>query len=146
MTPCIETTWLRDKDGYGHGTRGGKSWRAHRWAWTQKHGPIPASMLVLHHCDNPPCINDEHLFLGDSAANMADMAAKGRSTLGYRHDPANLLRGERHPNAKLSDQDVLDLRASTEPRKVLAERYGIHPMTVSKIRAGLCYRPSLSPL
>lgn len=52
----------------------------HRAAWAARHGPIPAETpFVLHHCDNPPCWRDEHLFLGTHAQNMADMVAKGRT-------------------------------------------------------------------
>jgi len=84
MTPCIEWTGARHRFGYGDLRIGGKLYRAHRLAWEREHGPIPAGMSVLHRCDNPPCYNVDHLFLGTQADNNRDMAAKGRHWLAGR--------------------------------------------------------------
>lgn len=91
-TPCVLTDWRRDRDGYGYRRApDGRHWFAHRWAWAQARGPIPAGMKVLHRCDNRPCVRvgplrpdgtpdpDDHLFLGTVADNNADMVAKGRN-------------------------------------------------------------------
>ena len=75
---CWEWTDGCDGDGYGVVGAGGKTVRAHRVAWEVAHGPIPDGVHVLHQCDNPPCINPAHLFLGTQADNMADKVAKGR--------------------------------------------------------------------
>ena len=72
-TACVHNRW-----GYGHFGVRNKLVSAHRFAWEQLVGPIPAGMLVLHKCDVPSCCSPDHLFLGDSQANMSDMARKGR--------------------------------------------------------------------
>jgi hypothetical protein len=75
---CFEWELARDKDGYGVVRRGGRTRRAHREMWEQVNGPIPDGMVLLHSCDNPPCIRLSHLSLGTQAENVADMIAKGR--------------------------------------------------------------------
>lgn len=78
--------WTRSKSvgGYGHWSywEDGKcrSTTAHRQAWTLINGPIPKGLQVLHKCDNPPCCNPNHLWLGTHADNMADKVAKGRQS------------------------------------------------------------------
>ncbi len=73
---CWEWTGCKSS-GTGYG-RAGKRWSAHRLAFEFCVGPIPSGAFVLHRCDNPPCCNPAHLFLGDAAANARDMARKGR--------------------------------------------------------------------
>jgi hypothetical protein len=92
-------------------------------------------MHVLHRCDVRLCINVEHLFLGTHAENIADAVAKGR-----------MARGESHPKARLTDDQVTDIRA--EPRtwgssRRLARKYGVSESSISQIRDGLSRaRPS----
>ena len=73
----------------------------HRVAWELENGPIPTGMQVCHACDNPPCSNVGHLFLGTQGENLADMVSKGRQ---------NNARGESHHSARLSDEEVSELR------------------------------------
>ena len=87
--------------GYGVFNLRRKGERAHRVAWELTHGPIPEGLSVCHRCDNPPCVNPAHLFLGTQADNIADRHRKGRS----RGVP-----GERHHKAKLTEADVLSIR------------------------------------
>lgn len=90
---CWEWQGARDSFGYGQAREA-----THRTAWALTHGPIPSGMCVCHRCDNPPCCNPDHLFLGTRADNNRDRHAKGRS--------ANLERGERHPQAGLTAAKV----------------------------------------
>lgn len=79
---CLEFSGARDNRGYGQIGIAHVRYRAHRVAWEGVYGPIPDGLCVLHRCDNPPCCNVAHLFLGTKADNNADMAAKGRARNG----------------------------------------------------------------
>lgn len=72
--------WLlaKDKNGYGVAHKGRKNFRAHRVSYEAFIGYVPPHLYVLHRCDNPPCVNPDHLFLGTNQDNMDDMVLKGR--------------------------------------------------------------------
>lgn len=78
MSECIEFEGYRNPRGYGRIMREGRNWLATRWFWTQAHGTIPDGLYVLHKCDNPPCINLDHLYLGTAADNARDASERGR--------------------------------------------------------------------
>lgn len=129
---CWEWQASRTPGGYGRigcGDRVGGWAAAHRVSWELHHGPIPSGLLVLHRCDNPPCVNPAHLFLGTHADNGADRDAKGR-----RNDA----RGERHASARLTVEQVREIRAQLGdvPKKELARRYGVRYQSIQAIASG----------
>lgn len=75
---CWEWPLSRVEPGYGRVRLGKTEYRTHRLSWELHFGPIPEDMFVLHHCDNPPCVNPSHLFLGTHQDNMDDMVRKDR--------------------------------------------------------------------
>ena len=81
--------WLGWKDQYGYGRigkeRSDRKELTHRYSAMLHFPDFDPSMYVLHTCDNPSCVNPDHLFLGDQFANMQDMAAKGRGNAGLTH-------------------------------------------------------------
>jgi hypothetical protein len=77
---CWEWIGPRTDRGYGHLVINKKNKRAHRVAYELAVGPIPAGLVVMHRCDNPPCCNPAHLSVGTVAENNADAARKGRTT------------------------------------------------------------------
>ena len=76
---CHEWNGATDPQGYGRVNVDGKNSHAHRVAWKLANGPIPEGISVCHRCDNPPCCNVGHLFIGTNADNVADRVAKGRT-------------------------------------------------------------------
>ena len=81
---CIVWTAAKNVEGYGRFHYSGKFWMAHRLSWTLEIGEIPDGMHVLHKCDNPPCINVNHLFLGTNSDNVADKVSKNRQARNYK--------------------------------------------------------------
>lgn len=80
-TGCREYTGWRNQSGYGRIKVAGKMPYAHRVAYEVWVGPVPEGLCVCHHCDNPACINPDHLFVGTATDNMRDMWAKGRGNI-----------------------------------------------------------------
>jgi hypothetical protein len=130
---CWLWTAYRSRDGYGMiGLERTGVERAHRVAWQLTNGPIPVGLQVLHRCDNPPCVNPAHLWLGTQPENIADMIAKGRA----RKNP---LRGSAQPRSKLTEADVHVIRqliAAGMGNTAIGRRYGVHRVTIHWIRIG----------
>ena len=127
------------KDGYGilqvrTLTGQTKRVRAHRVAWELENGPIPVGVLACHRCDNRCCVNPDHIFLGSPSDNIRDMVRKGRE------GPGAFAPGNSHRLAKLSEQDVIEIRRSHEKQSVLASRYGVHQSNISLLQNGRIWK------
>ena len=85
---CIEFMSMRNEKGYGLISYKNKPRRTHRAIWEHHNGPIPEGMLICHKCDNPPCVNIDHLFLGTAQDNTNDMIKKGRQKFNNRKNPS----------------------------------------------------------
>lgn len=131
---CI--IWMRGKNsnGYGHfALPGGRRRYAHRIAYQTYIGKISKGLEVCHSCDQPACINPEHLFLGTHRENMSDAKSKGR----LRAPPPMM--GTDHPRACFTAAEVNAIRSSTATAVDLARRLGAHPETVRRCRRGETY-------
>ena len=143
--------WMGNKNelGYGISSINHRNFKAHRVSWFIHHHNLPERMCVLHRCDNPPCVNPAHLWIGTMKDNTDDMVRKGRSgpanhpeTLRrgdnhYRHIHPELSFGERNPAHKLIEAQVIEIRKrySSEgiSQSALAREYGVHPHSVCLI-------------
>ncbi|TSA41005.1 MAG: HNH endonuclease [Verrucomicrobiales bacterium] len=116
--------------GYGQHRFQGQSQSAHRVSFQLCKGEIPKGILVCHTCDNPPCVNPDHLFLGTGKDNAQDMLKKGRE---------NKEKGSKRYCSKLTEETCLQLKrllpSMTDVQ--LSKRFGISRMAVWFIRNGL---------
>ena len=121
------TVPLKNGMRYGHfgTTENGKTknWRAHRLAWTLVNGKIPDDMVIMHTCDVPLCVNPNHLKCGTQRENLQDMQDKGR-----------VAKGTEHGFSRFTEEQVREIRESTERPSVLAKRYDVHPTAITAIR------------
>jgi hypothetical protein len=113
-------------NGYGRLQFHGQTFMAHRAAYELAYGPIPRGTLVCHHCDEPRCVRPDHLFLGSSAENQADMTRKNRGRV-----------GERNGHAILTAEEVTAIRQRYAEGGITQQRlgymFGVSQLTVSDI-------------
>lgn len=125
---CWNWTACVNALGYGIISRSRKANIASRISWELKHGPIPDGLCILHKCDNPRCVNPNHLFLGTRPENTADMIKKGRA----KHN-----RGELSGRAKLTRDQVVEIRhlyASVNfSQSELGKQFGVSKSTIAAI-------------
>ena len=136
--PWVAST---DEKGYGfikrggYGRKGSSNIRAHRVSWMLFNGPIPEGMCICHKCDNPNCVNPEHLFLGTMKDNCHDRDRKGRQ---------RSRKGEEHNLAKLNWRQVEELRdlvlAHGMSQGGVAQIFSISQTVVSKIVLGQLWK------
>lgn len=129
--------WLaaKDRDGYGAFNDGERPARkAHRYSYQLSFGAIPHSSCILHYCDNPACVNPEHLFPGTQADNVKDMDTKGRR---------KFYTGENHPRAKLTLADAKTIRRIYADGGIakswLAKYYGVDPSRIRAVLNGMSF-------
>lgn len=136
-----DTCWLwtaSTAHGYGSVGYSGRTYIAHRIAFFLTHHTDPGALFVRHTCDTPLCCNPAHLLLGTHADNMADMCERGRSNSGKEY-LGTILYGGDNPAARLTEEDVLAIRAEYSPNvrgcgyESLARKYGVGSTTIVHI-------------
>lgn len=137
-TPCWEFTGFCVKQGYGVLSRRGKRVFAHRVSYEEEVGEIPDGNVIRHRCDNPPCINPDHLICGTQAQNNRDRALRGRGGEVKISGPNNRL-------SKLSEDDVICIRrrllvAGHGDKKRIREDFGISRSQLYAIQTGQSWR------
>lgn len=112
------TSHARSKAGYSRFRSNGKMTLVHRYMYEQKYGKIPDGMFACHRCDNPACINPDHIFIGTNQDNIDDMCNKNRQ---------NKTKGSNHYKSKLTDEQVREIRfkSSGLSQNYLSRKYGV---------------------
>ena len=119
--------------GYGHFWLNGKHFKATRISYSLFWHTDPGHLQVCHTCDNPRCVNPDHLWLGSSSDNNLDKTVKGRQA-----------RGDHHGSAVLSKDDVIAIKTSEKTTVVLARKYGVGNSVIGRIQRGLSW-PHILP-
>ena len=130
---CWEWKKGTTADGYGVFHYGNSSIRTHRFSYQLHNRKLEAQECVCHSCDNPKCVNPNHLWIGTRAENNADMEAKGRAVHIVQKS------GENNSNAELTVSEVIAIRVMSRkgmPQARIANYIGISPATVCMIVGG----------
>lgn len=140
-----DTCWLwtkaKNPKGYGVISVRPKGYKqAHRLSWEMAHGPIPDGMLICHRCDNPACVNPDHLFVGTPADNTRDMLAKNRHSQGKTH--GDKVRSSERRYHKLTPDAVRGIRKELNAggkQRDVARAFGVCQRTVALIQHGVTW-------
>lgn len=124
---CLEWQSYTDSWGYGRISQGPNGEvLAHRVAFILAHGPIPAGLYICHHCDNPKCVEPTHLYAGTAKDNTRDAVARHRF-------PDR--KGGKNVRAKLTPDQIREIRLTRRKGAVVAKEYGVHRGTITAIRS-----------
>lgn len=134
---CHPWTASCNEYGYGNFRADGKMQLAHRWGYQRFVGTLQSHEVVRHTCDNPPCQNQQHWLHGSVADNVNDMVSRGR---------VNDRQGRLNPRAKLTESQVREIRASSEPLAIVADRYNVSRQLIGLIRNRKVWRHVADPL
>lgn len=137
-TGCWE--WQKHRNNYGYGklTVSGRGVYAHRLSYELCNGSIPQGMDLMHKCDNPRCINPDHLSVGTRSQNMKDCSTRGRAKI-----PTSKSYGESNGASKLREVDIRSIRRLLDKgctQREIAERFGISQSQVSHIKLGRAWK------
>lgn len=137
---CWEWIGARKEKGYGSFAYDKKNGHAHRYSYTTFIGPIPKGMNVCHHCDNPPCVNPDHLWVGTTQENIDDCIRKGRHVPPPVKNWPALMRKIPHHWQKVDISTVLKIREALKiggrNQSKIANEFGVSRKTVSRINTG----------
>ena len=138
LGPCWRWTASTNVYGYGQFRSDGTVTVAHRLSWRAFRGSIPSDMCVLHKCDNRPCVNPHHLFLGTGSDNSADMVSKDRQA-----------RGERNHRSRLTEEQVVQIRREYATGRftqaALARKYVVGPTAICRVVSGKRWKHLRTP-
>jgi len=126
---CWQWRAHTDKDGYGVLPGDSKNTRAHRLSYELHKGQIQDGFVICHHCDNPGCVNPDHLFIGTTKDNAQDALQKGRAYV-----------GEKNGRSKLTKENVKEILNSTLNGPQLANKFGVTRHTINRVRRGVTWQ------
>lgn len=127
QTKCWEWQGHKKKSGYGQFKFQGQQWLAHRWAvFFYRPESFKVAPCVCHSCDNPSCVNPDHLFIGTYSDNAIDRESKGRG---------RKLAGDNSTSAKLTWDIVQSIRQDSRNGPTLAALYGVSRSTINRVKS-----------
>jgi hypothetical protein len=140
----------KDRKGYPIITVNYKNFHMSRYIYEIHHGPIPKGLMVRHKCDNPACINPDHLEIGTAYDNVHDMIDRGRAKHGNTPPPPSI--GSKNKIAKLNEQKVVDILKRLEKgesQASIARDYGVNRVRICEIAKGKSWKhvklPTITP-